>query len=160
MKPTKHAHCSYCGHAFPADLAWPRTCAGCTTVSYINPLPVAVAIVPVGGGVLTVRRAIPPVGKLALPGGFMDVGETWQEACARELREETGIALDPAGVTLFDAHSARDVLLVFGRFPPLPSLPPFVANAEVSELVVVDRPVELAFPLHSLVLARHFASVQ
>ncbi|MGL4552021.1 MAG: NUDIX domain-containing protein [Gemmataceae bacterium] len=160
MTRTKHAHCSYCGHAFPAGLAWPRACAGCASVSYLNPTPVAVAVVPVPGGVLTVRRAIPPVGKLALPGGFMEAGETWQEACVRELREETGVASDPAAVTLFDVHSARDVLLVFGLLTPLDALPPFTANHEVSELVAVAGPAELAFPLHTRVLARYFASVR
>jgi ADP-ribose pyrophosphatase YjhB (NUDIX family) len=160
MKRLKNAHCSYCGHAFPDAHPWPRTCPGCESVSYLNPLPVAVAVVPVGKGVLTVRRAIPPVGQLALPGGFMEAGETWQEACARELQEETGIASDPAAVTLFDVHSARDVLLVFGLMKPLVALPPFTANAEVSELVAVAGPVELAFPLHTRVLARYFTSVQ
>jgi 8-oxo-dGTP pyrophosphatase MutT (NUDIX family) len=39
-----------------------------------------------------VRRAIPPArDTLALPGGFIDYGESWQNAAARELREETGI---------------------------------------------------------------------
>jgi 8-oxo-dGTP diphosphatase len=41
---------------------------------------------------LLIRRKNPPhAGKYALPGGFVDVGETVEDACRRELMEETGI---------------------------------------------------------------------
>jgi len=44
------------------------------------------------GRLLLIRRKNPPyAGKYALPGGFVDVGETVEDACRRELKEETGI---------------------------------------------------------------------
>jgi 8-oxo-dGTP diphosphatase len=44
------------------------------------------------GRVLLIRRKHPPfAGHYALPGGFVDVGETVEEACRRELMEETGV---------------------------------------------------------------------
>ncbi len=42
--------------------------------------------------VLLVERKFPPFkGRLALPGGFVEVGETVEAACRRELMEETGV---------------------------------------------------------------------
>jgi 8-oxo-dGTP diphosphatase len=39
-----------------------------------------------------IRRKNPPFqGELALPGGFMEIGETVETACIREAREETNI---------------------------------------------------------------------
>ncbi len=61
-------------------------------MSFLNPLPVAVMLVPAAGGLVVIRRGIEPAkGLLALPGGYINLGESWQQAAARELFEETGI---------------------------------------------------------------------
>lgn len=104
------------------------------------------AIVEREGHVLLVRRGAPPfAGAWALPGGFVDVGETVEAAVLRELREETGLrGRGPALVGVYSdpARDARGhtVALVFAvcadgppragddaaeaRFHPWDALPP------------------------------------
>ena len=83
----KDSHCSYCGQRFSHDQPWPRQCAKCGNISFVNPIPVVIVLVPVDDGVLVVRRSQEPgSGVLALPGGFVELGETWQETGAREVR--------------------------------------------------------------------------
>lgn len=60
------------------------------------PLPIAAvgAIVRKGDAVLLIRRGKPPrYGEWSIPGGGVELGETWQEATAREVREECGIEI-------------------------------------------------------------------
>lgn len=154
----RHDHCSCCGHRYPAGAPWPRLCAACGETTWLNPLPVSVVLLPVGKGLLTVRRSIPPRrGELALPGGFITCPESWQEAGARELLEETGIAIEPSAIAHFQTVSSDDGhILVFGLAPGLPSVPSLLANEEVSELVVADAPLALAFPTHTQAMEEFF----
>ncbi|MET0424282.1 MAG: NUDIX domain-containing protein [Actinoplanes sp.] len=160
--PDRSAHCTYCGARFRRNLPWPRRCGACGETSYQNPTPVAVAVQPVGPGLLVVRRAIPPArGLLALPGGFMDVDETWQEAAVRELFEETGLRADAAEVSHYETVSAPDssTLLVFGLLPPLPdenALPAAEPNDESLGWEILKAPAELGFSLHTAVANRWF----
>jgi 8-oxo-dGTP diphosphatase len=55
-------------------------------------LSVDCAVFDARGRVLLVRRKNPPFqGRFALPGGFVDIGEMVEDACRRELQEETGV---------------------------------------------------------------------
>lgn len=158
--PVKNSHCSYCGRRFAEGQPWPRACAACGSVSYLNPLPVAVVLLPVDDGLLVIRRTLPDGrGKLALPGGFIGVAESWQQAAARELLEETGVRIEDEEVKDFRALSAPDgTVLVFGLARPRRAgdLPPFVPTNETGERLVLDTPQELAFPLHTRVMKEYF----
>lgn len=115
-------------------------------------------------GLVVVRRAIEPfAGELALPGGFIESGESWQEALVRELREETGLLAVPSDVRLFDVHSSYNghSLLIFGLLPirPLETLPACTPNDEVSEWLVLNHAQQLAFPTHTEAMADFFAGL-
>lgn len=158
--PKKNSHCSYCGHAFDIDQAWPRRCVACGHVSFLNPVPVAVVLLPIDRGLLVVRRNIEPQrGRLALPGGYINYGESWQQAGAREVFEETGLVIEPDCLREFRVRSAPDsTLLIFGLAQPigLGDLPPFVPNEETQEITVIAAPEELAFSLHTEVVRDYF----
>jgi ADP-ribose pyrophosphatase YjhB (NUDIX family) len=157
----KNSHCSFCGHPFEEAQPWPRHCSGCQQKSYINPLPVAVVLVPVDNGLLMVRRAIEPrKGMLALPGGFINIGESWQQAGAREVMEETGLAIDPEEIEDFRVLSAPDgTVLIFGLARPrrASSLSLLASSDEALECLILDQPEELGFPLHTQVVKEYFA---
>jgi ADP-ribose pyrophosphatase YjhB (NUDIX family) len=158
--PTPYDCCGYCGTPFAAGAAWPRVCAQCGQFTFRNPLPVAVVLVPVPGGLLGVRRAIEPgLGQLALPGGFINYGETWQAAAARELFEETGVTVAPESLQLFDVLSTPNGahLLIFGLAPALAALPAFVLDAETQAVVTLTGSEPLAFTLHTAAVAEYFA---
>jgi ADP-ribose pyrophosphatase YjhB (NUDIX family) len=76
-----------------------HVCEDCGHVHYINPKVVA-AVLPVWQGrVLLLRRAIEPrAGAWVFPGGFVEWGETVEEAAAREAHEEVGIRVDVRGL--------------------------------------------------------------
>jgi ADP-ribose pyrophosphatase YjhB (NUDIX family) len=156
----KNSHCSYCGAQFEVE-SWPRACSQCQQISYINPLPVAVILVPVDDGVLTIRRgAGVGASQLAFPGGYIEVGESWQHGGARELYEETGMRVDPESISDFKVVSAPDgTVLIFGLAKSCTEgeLPPFAKNSETTERVIVNELQELAFPLHSQALELFFA---
>jgi ADP-ribose pyrophosphatase YjhB (NUDIX family) len=161
----QHSHCSYCGTPYPPEADWPRTCPGCTETTWHNPLPVAMILLPVctatGPGLVVIRRDIEPArGELALPGGFIETGETWQEAAVRELREETGLLADPGEVRLFDVVSAVRVINIVALLPARDEadLPPSAPTSEATEWLVITGPTRLAFPTATEAAARYFAA--
>jgi ADP-ribose pyrophosphatase YjhB (NUDIX family) len=170
MNLTRDTYCSFCGTKY-ADLTYPRTCPGCKTQIWANPIPVCVALVPIetaeGLGLLTIRRAIPPqIGKLALVGGFLEEHESWQIGCAREVREETGIVIDPEGLSPFWYASSTprpNRVMLFAVAPSLhvDALPPFTPDSETSARGIVfgahGLVDDFAFSTHIEAATRFFA---
>jgi ADP-ribose pyrophosphatase YjhB (NUDIX family) len=89
-------------------------CFDCGFVHYINPRPVA-GTIPVneGGELLLVRRAIEPrVGTWVFPGGYMDVGETAEEAAIRETMEEANLGVDDLSLVGVYTRTGPGVVVV------------------------------------------------
>lgn len=59
-------------------------------VKHKNPLPTVDIIIETKGGIVLIQRKNPPYG-WALPGGFVDYGESLEEAAVREAKEETSL---------------------------------------------------------------------
>jgi len=87
--------CPLCGTPLlKGEIAGKRRgyCPRCGFVAYKNPLPSVGAIGIMDGRILLVKRGREPgKGSWAPPSGFVEVGETPEEACLRELKEETGM---------------------------------------------------------------------
>jgi 8-oxo-dGTP diphosphatase len=80
-------------------MAFPKTPALMTDCAVFDP----------DGRVLLVRRKNEPfAGRYALPGGFVDLGETVEAACCRELEEETGVAVIDSRLKLVGVYSDPD----------------------------------------------------
>jgi len=60
-------------------------------------------------GVVLIRRRYPPFqGFWALPGGTVEIGETVEEALVREVKEETGLAVEPKRLIGVFSDPSRD----------------------------------------------------
>jgi 8-oxo-dGTP pyrophosphatase MutT (NUDIX family) len=140
-----------------------------TITDWRNPIPVAVGAFPVEGNAeqesgrpsrispLMIRRANAPIGGIALPGGFVNEGETAEIAVAREFHEECGILTDPSNWRLVCSKiTPRNQLLLFlqHRLDTNPmrfedALKMFAPNEEVSEILMWEPTLELCFSLHA-----------
>ncbi|TAK28191.1 MAG: NUDIX hydrolase [Chloroflexota bacterium] len=112
--------CPYCGGRLVERLLKtedrPRlVCDNCEQVLYQNPRIVAAALPINGKGVVLLRRGIEPRrGAWTFPSGYMELGESLEEAAIRETKEETN--LDIELTALLDIYSRREagvVVVVF-----------------------------------------------
>jgi len=116
----EYNYCPVCGALLTSGVIEGKErkfCPNCDFVDYKNPLPVALAIVIKDKQLLLIKRGIAPrKGSWASPSGFIETGETAEEACLRELKEETGVSgqiVKLAGVArVEDKEIYGDMLIV------------------------------------------------
>lgn len=165
MRPWKH--CPFCGHGLATrhdgeqEAMW---CPSCDVFHYRNPLPCVTAVLETDQGLLMILRGkAPKEGWWAMPGGFVDLGESPEEGAVREFEEETGlIAEEVELIGLASQHSERfgsvvyagyEVLAYSGtlragsdaveaRFFPRSALPPiaFTSLQDILRLYLDKRP--------------------
>jgi ADP-ribose pyrophosphatase YjhB (NUDIX family) len=108
--------CPRCGQ--PAEVNFPRriACSHCGYAAYYNPKPVAGAIpFDSDGKVILLRRGFDPAkGRWTFPGGFVDLGESVEEAARRETEEELRIEIELGPlVGVYSRAEDRVVLIVY-----------------------------------------------
>ncbi|MDX9875139.1 MAG: NUDIX hydrolase [Spongiibacteraceae bacterium] len=85
-------------------------CTACGYVHYEPPRILIGCFITCGDRLLWIRRGIEPYkGLWTVPGGFMEKGEDPRDAAARELFEETGVAIDVEALQLYLAGSIRAI---------------------------------------------------
>ena len=74
-----------------------------------TPLLAVDAVIFIGKGIVLIKRKNPPFqGYYALPGGFVKVGETIEDAVRREAKEETGLDIEILGIVGIYSNPRRD----------------------------------------------------
>jgi NAD+ diphosphatase len=93
----RHPRCSVCGAATEiAEAGYVRRCPSCGAMHHPRTDPVVIMLVTDGDRALLGRQARWPPGRYSALAGFVEPGETLEEAVAREVREEAGVEVRAA----------------------------------------------------------------
>lgn len=126
-----------------------RHCPSCRRLYYDNPVCVTMCAVTRGSEVLLGLRSVPPRrGYWALPGGFMEIGESPIEAARRELREETGLRPLQGrllGLCAQDSPAYGTVVVAGYHFPAPPGPPEAGSDLQEVRFFPFSGLPELAF---------------
>lgn len=158
-------YCSACGapviQKIPLGDNLPRhVCDQCQAIHYHNPKIVAGCIPEWGQEILLCRRAIEPRrGFWTFPAGFMELGESTEEAAARETREEAQADVDTLSLyAVLSMPHIGQVYMVFRGAMRAPEFGPGTESLDVRLFALSDIPWdELAFPVVADALRRYVA---
>lgn len=108
----------------PADNLPRATCPSCSYIHYDSPSVLVSCLLFRDDRILWIKRATDPyAGLWASPSGFVESGETLEEAASRELLEETGLIVRPEGFSVYAVTSVLSVnQLYVSLIAPLPSM--------------------------------------
>ena len=127
------------GRQYPA-----RPIVGVGAVIYVSPADAAAHALPAAGVILVKRRHAPLVGQWSLPGGTLEVGETLEQAAAREVVEETGLAVDVGPVIevfdriMRDAEDRVEYHFVLVDYLCRPSGGTLEAGSDAADITIAD----------------------
>lgn len=106
-------------------------CQRCQSARFDHPMIVVTTFVACGKRLLWVQRALEPQrGKWAIPGGFLENGETLAEGASRELREEAGIDLPSDALRLYMSGTITFINQIYVGFRASVSAPNFAPGVE------------------------------
>lgn len=89
---SRHRFCANCGHSTDVIRGgWSRSCVRCSAEHFPRVDPVVIMLVEHEGNVLLGRQPHYPAGRYSALAGFVEVGESVEDAVAREVEEEAGI---------------------------------------------------------------------
>lgn len=138
-----------------------KHCHACHSYThYDNPKGVAVLVIPKDGGLVLIKRKVAPrAGMWALPAGFINKGEGPRQAAVREGEEESGLKVEILhSLNELPVPGANQFLIFYlakivgGELKP-------GSDAEEARVFSLDQlPNDIAFPLHSQVIAQWAAS--
>ena len=127
--------------------------------TFRNPVPTVDIIIEIDEKIVLIKRKNPPYG-WALPGGFVDYGESFETAAAREAQEETGLIVQ--GLRQFHTysdpgrdprqHTASTVFIAQAEGAPMAG-----DDAAEAGMFTEDNLPDLAFD-HGKILADYFAA--
>jgi ADP-ribose pyrophosphatase YjhB (NUDIX family) len=149
--------CPYCGSPLSKRSSEGRQrlyCRAERRFVYENPIPAATGIVTDGeGGILLIRRRKEPGrNRWALPGGFVETGESPMEAARREIREECGLRVaDPTLVDIIYQESAfysASLLIIGYHFASFAGKPRAGDDAAAARFFEAGKLPVLAFSSH------------
>jgi 8-oxo-dGTP diphosphatase len=154
-----YKHCPHCGAGLRLKKIERRLrvfCLSCRWVYYENPLPSAAAFVRnKKGEILLIQRGVEPGrGRWALPSGFIEVDETPEDACLRELEEETGLRGEIkrlVGVYSQKSQLYKNVLIVAYEVKGKGNLLPG-SDSLRAEYFRADNLPDIAFPSHAEII--------
>lgn len=140
-----------------------HVCSRCGHVHYVNPRLIVCSIPTWQDQVLLCKRAIEPrYGTWTLPGGFMEVGESTQEAAARETREEAGASIEVHELySLFNVIHIDQVHLFFRASLLSPDHAAGIESLEVGLFREPEVPWDnIAFPAVAATLRQYFRDLR
>lgn len=110
--------CPKCGHALHTEVIKPLepkrlVCGRCQFIFYLDPKVAVGTIVTIDGKIVLLKRGIQPsYGKWVFPGGYVERGETLEEACLRETKEEVNLDIEIENLMNVYSYPGRPIIVV------------------------------------------------
>ncbi len=122
-------YCPLCGKGLESKRIKPQeperlVCVGCQFIFYLDPKVAAGTVTLFEGRIVLVKRGIEPgFGQWVIPGGFVDRGETLEEAAIRETLEETNLRVRLTSLLNVYSYPGRTVVVAAYAAETLSGIP-------------------------------------